>query len=149
MGSLAPYDLGNQLSARILSAARSVHQYLGPGYPEETYRKAIVNELRRQHLEVQRLFPVDVWQSAELAELYFLDLFVEWQVIVEIKATRGPLIDEIYENMMAYLDAAEAPLGLLLNFGRRRLEYERIFPARPMSGRQSWLARYGDFNEEQ
>ena len=88
-----------------------------------------MNDLRRQNLEVQRLFPVDVWQSGELAELYYLDLFIEWQVIVNIKVSHKPFTELEREEMGETLDAAGASLGMLLNFGRCGLEYERIFPA--------------------
>jgi GxxExxY protein len=132
MNPLAWYEVGNQLTTRILRAARSVYQCLGPGYCEEDYRKGLINDLQRQNLEVQRLFPVDVWQSGELAELYFLDLFIEWQVIVKIIVSHKPFTDLVREEMCAHLEAAGADLGMLLNFGGRGgIDYERIFPKLP------------------
>ena len=127
MRPLMRYETGNFVASTIIRAARSVHSCLGPGYPEEAYRKAITNELQRKNLEVQHLFPVDVWQAGELAQLYFLDLYVGWEVIVEIKATRRPFSDREIMQMNNYLDAAGAHLGLLLNFGKRDLEFEPIF----------------------
>lgn len=128
MGNLARYDIGNNLSARIISAAQAVYECLGPGYPVEDYRRAIENELRRRRMRVQSRFPVDVWQAHELAALYFLDLFVEWQIVVEVKASRRPFEAPERDLMAAYLDAANAPMGLLINFGRRGMEYERVIP---------------------
>src|SRR5512146_1231747 len=125
MGPLAAYDLGNQRSARIISAARGAHQIIGPCQTGAFYRQAILNELQQQKLDVQNLFPVDVWQSGELAELFFPDLFVEWQVIVNIKVHRQAISIEELDDLHACLSAADAPMGVLLNFGKTRLEYER------------------------
>jgi GxxExxY protein len=133
MNPLAWYEVGNQLTTRILRSARSVYQCLGPGCCENDYRKGLINDLQRQNLEIQRLFPVDVWQSGELAELYFLDLFVEWQVIVKIFVSHKSFTEHEREEMCATLEASGAELGMLLNFGGRGgLEYERVFPRERM-----------------
>ncbi len=127
MEPLVWYEVGNQLSARIIQAARDVFDCLGPSCSDKEYRKAMVNLLERQNLDVQQRFPVDVWQANELAQLYFLDLWVEWQVIVNIQASRRPISSIEREDMIEHLEAAGAPLGVLLNFGRHGLEYERVF----------------------
>jgi hypothetical protein len=57
-----------------------------------------------------------------------LDLFVEGQVVVEVKAFSHQLTNDERAQVINYLKATEAPVGLLFNFGRRRLEYKRIFP---------------------
>jgi GxxExxY protein len=128
MKPITRYELGNFLSLRIIDAAQEVHRHIGPGYPIERYRRAIGTELRRQLLEVQDRFPVDIWQSRELAALYFLDMFVEWQVIVAVRTDRRAFLSEEREQMAACLEATGASLGILFNFGRPRLEFERVFP---------------------
>lgn len=128
MDPLARYDIGNQLSTRILAAARLVFDLLGPGCAQERYRQAVAGELRNQKLDVQALFPVDVWQNDELAALYYLDLFVEWQVVVEVRSSHRPLREPERSLLLEYLSAARAPMGILLNFGLSRLECERVFP---------------------
>lgn len=130
MNSLTWYELSNQLTGRIIQAARSVHHWMGPQHLLADYRSAVANELYRQRLDVQQHFPVDIWQSGELVNLFFLDLFVECQVIVTIKTTRRPLTDEDREDMADCLQACNLPMGILINFGRRGLEYERILPRR-------------------
>ncbi len=126
---LAWYEVGNYLSLRIIRAAQEVFNCLGPGYPEEDYRRGVINRLELDRLDVQRRFPVDVWQSGELAELFFLDLYVEMQVVVQVLASGDPIDALSRRTALLQLEASGAPLGILLNFGRSRMEYERIFPS--------------------
>ena len=128
MNHLIRYVDANYLTLRIINAARAVHTILGPGFSEEKYRKAISNELQRMNLDVQQLFPVDVWQSGELADLLFLDLFIEWHVVVEVIASQKPIENRLRLEMSSSLEPAGADLGLLINFGRQRLEVEPVFP---------------------
>lgn len=127
MNHLVRYVDANYLTLRIINAARAVYNILGPGFAEEKYRKAISNELKRIDLDVQQLFPVDVWQSGELVELLFLDLFIEWHVIVEVIASQKPIDNRQRFEMNNSLEPAGADLGLLINFGRQKLEIEPVF----------------------
>jgi GxxExxY protein len=128
MEPLTRYELNNSLSFRIIDAARTVHTQIGPGYPEERYRRAIANELRRQRLEVHDRFPLDVWQSSELVELFFPDLIIEWQVIITVRIDRRAFQETERALMEDYLKASGASMGILFNFGRQQLEFERIVP---------------------
>ena len=131
MGSLAWYDLDNQLSSRIILAAQTVYRVLGPGCSEQQYRKAITLELRRHQLDVQSRFPVDVWQANELVDLYFLDLFVEMQAVGEIRSRKHRFLHSELEDLVERLDTSGAKMGLIFNFGLRALEYQRVLPSRP------------------
>jgi GxxExxY protein len=62
--------------------------------------------------------------------LFYLDLFVEDQVVVEIKALSHQLTNDERAQVINYIKATEAQVGLLFNFGRRKLEYKRIFPGK-------------------
>ena len=120
------YPAGGSLSGQILEAARYVHRCLGPDHSENYYRRAMTNVLSRQNLLVESLFPVDVWQNQELANLYFLDLFVEYQVIVNVRSLWRPFTLAELDEMAEQVYASSSSAGLLVNFGRRRLEYEWI-----------------------
>ncbi len=119
---------GNDLTRRIIGAAMAVHNRLGPGYKEEIYEKALFNELQRQNIPAEMEYPLTVLDEGQVVGIFFLDLFVEQQVVVEIKALAHQLTDDERAQVINYLKAAQAPVGLLFNFGRRSLEFRRIFP---------------------
>jgi GxxExxY protein len=121
---------GNDLTYRIIGAAMAVHNELGPGYKEEVYERTLAVELEKRKIMARRQHPLDVYYEGQQVALFYLDLFVEDQVVVEIKAFSHQLTDDERAQVINYLKASEAPVGLLFNFGRRRLEYHRIFPGK-------------------
>lgn len=129
MSKLVQDVTGNDLTYRIIGAAMTVHNEVGPGYREEVYERALAAELRRQMIESRQQHPIEVWHAGAPVALFFLDLFVEDTVVVEIKAFSHQLTNDERAQVINYLKAAKASVGLLFNFGRRRLEYQRLFPA--------------------
>ena len=130
MSKLVVDATGNDLTYRIIGAAMAVHNRLGPGYKEEVYEKAMEVELNQSSLEVQCQVPVPVEYAGEQVAIFYLDLLVESQVVVEIKALSHLLTNDELAQVINYLKASGSPVGLLLNFGRRRLEYKRVFPSK-------------------
>jgi GxxExxY protein len=128
MGSLVIDATNNDLTYRIIGAAMAVHNSLGYGYKEEVYERALFAELSKRSIAAQNQFQVPVWHDGVSVALFYLDLFVEGIVVVEIKAFRHQLTDDELGQVINYLKATGAPVGLLFNFGRRRLEYRRVFP---------------------
>ena len=120
----------NDLTYRIIGAAMAVHNAIGPGYKEEIYERALEVELNRGAIALQRQFPVPVEYEGEQVALFYLDLFIEDQVVVEVKAFSHQLTSDERAQVINYLKATNAPVGLLFNFGRRKLEYARIFPGK-------------------
>lgn len=113
---------GNDLTYRIIGAAMAVHNALGPGYKEEVYERALAAELQKRAIGVERQVPVEVFHEDVPVALFYLDLFVEKTVVVEIKAFSHKLTTDELAQVINYLKATRAPVGLLFNFGRRRLE---------------------------
>jgi GxxExxY protein len=121
---------GNDLTYRIIGAAMAVHNFVGPGYKEEVYERAMVIELRDRDIPVERQVSVEVYYKDVQAGQFYLDLFVEGSVVVEVKAVTHPLSGDELAQVINYLKATGADVGLLFNFGRRRLEWRRVFPSK-------------------
>lgn len=130
MSKLVIDATGNDLTFRIIGAAMAVHNKIGPGFKEEIYERALVLELNNRDIVVEPQHPVSVEMDGEQVGLFYLDLFVEGDVVVEIKAFAHQLTNDEIAQVVNYLKATKSPVALLFNFGRRKLEYRRLFPSR-------------------
>jgi GxxExxY protein len=121
---------GNDLTYQLIGLAMEVHNELGHGYKEEVYEKALEVKFNHAGIEPNRQYPVFVDFEGEQVATFYLDLFPNQQVIVEVKALSHQLTNDELAQVINYLKATGASVALLFNFGRRRLEYRRIFPGR-------------------
>ena len=128
--SLVKDATGNNLTYRIIGAAMAVHNELGHGFKEEVYEKALEATLNRDGIFVERQYEVHVEHEGIQVAIFYLDLFAENRVVIEVKAFRHQLTNDELAQVINYLKATGAPVGLLFNFGRRKLEYRRVFPGK-------------------
>jgi len=104
------------LSKRIIGAAIEVHKQMGPGLLESIYEVCMLEELTLRGLKVDSQVPVSlVYKNKVLEKEYKLDLIVEDEIIVELKAVETLL--PIFEvQLLTYLRLMDKSLGLVLNF---------------------------------
>ena len=110
----------NQISKYIIDAAIEVHRTLGgPGLLERVYEQALVWELQRAGLLVERQLTVPiVYKGKTLADPLRLDILVEKKVIVENKATTN--YNPIFEvQARTYLRLLNLKLAMVINFGEK------------------------------
>jgi len=122
----------NNLTYKIIGLAMQVHNELGYGFKEEVYEKALELKLIQAGIEPNRQYEVFVDYEGERIATFYLDLFPNQKVVVEIKAFSHQLTNDELAQVINYLKATGAPVGLLFNFGRRKLEYRRVFPGKDM-----------------
>jgi len=106
----------NQISGVVVSAAMKVHSVLGPGLLENAYEACLLHELKKRGTDVQTQVALPIQYDGERIDLgYRLDLLVEGEVIVELKAVERLL--PIHEaQLLSYLKLSGKRLGLLVNF---------------------------------
>lgn len=115
----------NELSHRVIGIAIDVHKQLGPGFVEKIYEKALLHEFEKERVKYERQKIIKVqYRDTELGNQR-LDLLVEGEIIVEVKAT-SKIIPEHKDQIISYLKTANKKLGLILNFGQKRLEVKRV-----------------------
>jgi GxxExxY protein len=115
----------NEISEKVIGCAFRVHNILGCGFLERVYENALVIELRKAGLKIIQQAPIKVHYESKTVGDYIADILVEDKVIIEIKAVKH--IDEIHEaQLINYLKATRLKLGLVLNFGRPKLEIKRL-----------------------
>ena len=131
-----------QVTYRIIGAAMRVHNELGPGLKEAFYQRALLREFERAGLAFEQEYSLEVQFDGGTIGLLYLDHFVEGAVIVEEKAISHLLTQDELAQVITYLCATKAPVGLLINFGRSLLEYRRIFPPRNVERWQERIRRY-------
>jgi GxxExxY protein len=106
----------NGISGSIIGAAIEVHKYLGPGMLESAYEACLECELiaRGHVVERQRPLPI-VYKGVPIDCAYRMDLVVDGQVLVELKAVEQ-LLPIHQAQILSYLRLSGLPLGLLINF---------------------------------
>jgi GxxExxY protein len=113
----------NEVYQKVFDAAVEVHKLLGgPGLLETVYESALCYELSLRGLKSQRQVPIPVtYKNAVVRDPLFLDIFVEDQMIIEVKAT-GKNYPFYQAQLMTYLRLAQVESGLLINFGHEQLQ---------------------------
>jgi GxxExxY protein len=106
----------NAITSAVIEAAMTVHGELGPGLLESAYEACLAYELMCRKLTIQRQVPLPIeYRGVALDVAYRVDLLVEDQVVVEIKA-----VDRIapihVAQLLSYLKLGGRKLGLVLNF---------------------------------
>lgn len=106
----------NDITEQIIGSAIEVHRALGPGLLESAYEGCLCRELQLRDIPYARQLTVPVhYKGIMLESGYRLDLLVENQVVVEIKAVDALL--PVHEaQILTYMRLGEWRVGLLLNF---------------------------------
>jgi len=113
------------LSKEIIGVAIKVHKELGPGFLENIYEEALKLELTKTKINYDSQKEVKIKYLDTEIGTHRLDIIVENQIIVELKATRE-LSDVHFAQLRSYLKATGLKVGLLLNFAKPALEIKRI-----------------------
>jgi GxxExxY protein len=119
------FSVENAITERVISCAFKVHNALGCGHKEKVYENAMPVLFRHESIAYGQKIPYPVTFMGEHVGLYEADLVVMDRVIVEMKAV-AKLEEEHVGQCLNYLKAANLKIGLLLNFGRPRLEIRRV-----------------------
>jgi GxxExxY protein len=106
----------NDITEAVIGAAIVVHKELGPGLLESAYEACLAYELVEKGLKIERQKGLPLRYRGVLLDCgYRLDLLVESQVVVEVKAVEK--IELIHEaQLLSYLKLSKCQLGLLINF---------------------------------
>ena len=117
------------LTYQVIGLAMAAHNDLGPGHRESTYHNAMHQRFIDAGLTAEREpeLPI-VDENGNLVNLYRPDHRVEQLLLVEYKAHSFPLTNDDIAQCIDYFAASDCSVCLLFNFGRRRLEWKRLFP---------------------
>ena len=117
--------LYKDLSYKVVVVAMQVHNKLGYGFLEKVYENALMVLLRREGIQAKQQAPITVYFECEVVGDYYADILVEDKIILKLKSSEG-IIDAYRAQTLNYLKATKLQLAIILNFGKEKLEYERI-----------------------
>lgn len=118
------------LSGRIIEAAIQVHTALGPGFLESVYENAMKVALTKTGLRYEPQKEIRIFYDGVEVGFHRLDLLVEDQIIVELKAVKA-FEDIHFAQLKSYLKATGCQVGLLLNFNTPKLAIKRVVLGAP------------------
>ena len=113
------------LSYKIIELALEAQNELGCGFLEKVYENALMILLDRENIPARQQAPADVYFKGKAVGQYFADILVDNKLILELKTV--DVIANIHKaQVLNYLRATGLKLGLILNFGKPRFEYQRL-----------------------
>ncbi len=140
-------DGHGDLTFRIIGACMAVHNDLGPGHREVVYQRALAKKFRELDIPFEEQVPlVVVNEKGEKLIVYKPDFRLKKCIWLEIKAQRHQLTGDEEAQVIDYFTADEVKtcnVALLVNFGRTRLEWSRMFPPKDIRehARKKWGQR--------
>ena len=115
-----------ELTHKIIGCAMKVHSALGNGFQELIYQRALAIEMEKQGLSFTREMEMIIFYEGIDIGARRVDFFVEEFVMVELKAIIK--LEEVHlAQAMNYCQAYNLPIGLLINFGGKSLEFKRVY----------------------
>jgi GxxExxY protein len=114
-----------EISFNIMEAVFEVHNVLGPGYSENIYEEALAKEFKERKIPFERQKSIEVNYKGEKVGEYKLDMVIDGKIVLELKAVTE--LNSIFESqLISYLKATGIKLGILINFGSRKVSYKRL-----------------------
>jgi len=121
---MTEYKFG-EITEKIIGASFRVHGTLGNGFQEVIYQRALELELRIIPLNYLREFEMPIYYLDQQIGTRRVDFLVEEKISVELKAIIN-LEDVHIAQAMNYLETYNLEIGLLINFGSKRLQFHRL-----------------------
>ncbi|MDL1984266.1 MAG: GxxExxY protein [Deltaproteobacteria bacterium] len=113
-----------EVTETIIGCAYRVYNKMGFGFLESVYEKCLVIELRKAGLNTESQKSITVCYDDEIVGEFVADIIVNDMIILELKSVRR-IIKAHEVQLVNYLVATGKPVGLILNFGERKVEVKR------------------------
>ena len=112
---------------KIIGLCMEIHRILGHGFSEIVYKDAMTIEAGWKNIPAEREKKFSIkYKDLVLPHSFFADFVFFDNIITEIKAIDKEIKDEQITQTLNYLKASGCRVGLIINFGRKSLEYKRI-----------------------
>ena len=112
------------ITEKIIGCAFKVYNVLGFGFMESVYENALAIELKKAGFQIEKQKSIDVYYEKELVAHFRADIIVNDLIILELKSVQT-ILKEFEVQLVNYLTATIKPVGLILNFGPKRVDVKR------------------------
>ena len=113
-----------ELTEKIIGCAYRVYNKMGFGYLESVYEQCLLHELGKVGLATNAQVPLTVFYEGVVVGEFVADIVVEDTIMVELKSIRQLTIAHEVQ-LVNYLTTTQKDVGLLINFGPRKVEVKR------------------------
>jgi GxxExxY protein len=115
------------ITEKIIGASFEVHKFLGNGFQEVIYQRALAYEMNKAGLAFAREIEQNIFyrDMPEPIGTRRADFIVEGKALVELKAVIQ-LEDVHLAQVLNYLKAYRLEVGLLINSGSKSLTFKRL-----------------------
>ena len=114
-----------ELTHKIIGCAIEVHSHLGNGFTDSIYQQALSFEMNMNNIQFERNKEMLLQYKGHEVGTHHVDFYVEDKIMVEIKAILN--IEEVHlAQAINNVEAYNMEVGLLLNFGSKRLQFKRV-----------------------
>jgi len=119
--------LYSDITEKIIHASFEVHKFLGNGFQEDIYQRALAYEMKNENLYFAREIEQEIFYKDLIEPIGTrrADFVVENKILVELKAIKE-LEDVHLAQALNYLKAYKLEVGLLINFGSKSLTFKRL-----------------------
>ncbi|MGO9481703.1 MAG: GxxExxY protein [Candidatus Kryptoniota bacterium] len=124
------------ITEKIIGCAMKVHSTLGNGFQEVIYQRALAIELSNAGIDFLREVEMPIHYAGEEIGTRRADFVVDGKIMMELKALIA-LEDVHLAQALNYLEAYNLEIGLLINFGAKRLEFKRLTNERKLQAQQA------------
>ena len=125
-----------ELTERIIGCAMQVHSILGNGFQEIIYQRCLGIELEEAGISHCREVEMPIYYKGMDVGTRRVDFLVEDKVLVELKAI-SEVDDSHYAQIINYLEAFKLEIGLLINFGEKRLKFKRFVKSQSVNDKHT------------
>ncbi|OQX23856.1 MAG: GxxExxY protein [Desulfobacteraceae bacterium IS3] len=117
--------LYKELSYKVIGLAMEAHRKLGHGFLEKVYENALMILFRKNDVRAEQQAAIKVFFEGEIIGQYVADILIDEKIILELKCAEK-ILPIHRSQLLNYLKASNLRLGIIINFGNSKLEYERL-----------------------
>lgn len=122
---IKPEYLYSELTGKIIGCAMEVHNFLGNGFQEVIYQRALSYEMELNKILFSREVEMPIFYKNKDIGTRRVDFLIDEKICVELKALTK--LETVHlAQAINYLEAFNLEVGLLINFGNTKLEFHRL-----------------------